>query len=48
MAESVLALQAAEVIGGGPFRQAIGVAGGDGERVENAQAILQIVQLCWP
>jgi hypothetical protein len=42
MAESVLALQAAEMIGRGPFRQAIGVAGGDVQSIQHPQTILQI------
>jgi hypothetical protein len=45
MAEGVLALQAAEMIGGSTFRQAIGVAGGDVEGVEDPEAILQIRHL---
>jgi hypothetical protein len=35
MAEGVLALQAAEVIGGSTFWKAIGIAGGDVEGIEH-------------
>lgn len=45
MAESILALQAAEMIGGSTFRQAIGIAGGDVLGVEDPESILQISHL---
>jgi hypothetical protein len=45
MAKSILALQAAEMIGGSTFRQAIGIAGGDVWGVEDPESILQIRHL---
>ena len=42
MAESVCALQTAEVICWGPIRKAIGIARGDVEGIEDAQPFLQI------
>ena len=45
MAESILALQAAEMIDGSTFRQAIGIAGGDAQGVEDPESILQIRHL---
>jgi hypothetical protein len=45
MAEGVLALQAAEVVRGSTFRQAIGIAGGDVQGVEDPEAILQVLHL---
>jgi hypothetical protein len=37
MAEGVVAFETAEVIGGGPIREAMGIARGDVERMEDAQ-----------
>jgi hypothetical protein len=42
MAESVCALQTAEVVGGGPIGKAIGIARGDVEGIEDAQPIFEI------
>jgi len=42
MAEGVLALQAAKVVGRSTFWKAIGVAGGDVKGIEHPEAILQI------
>ena len=46
MAEGVVALQAAEVIGWSTFWKAIGVAGGDLKGIEHPEPILQIGDLC--
>ncbi len=45
MAERILALQAAEMIDGSTFLQAIGIAGGDVQGVEDPESILQIRHL---
>jgi len=42
MAKGVVALQTTEMIGGGSVREAIRVAGGDVQRVEDSQTVLQI------
>ena len=42
MAECVVALQTAEVVGGGPIRKAIRITGWDVESIEDAKPILQI------
>jgi hypothetical protein len=42
MAEGVLALQPAEMIGRRTFWKAIGVAGGDVKGIEHPKAILQV------
>jgi hypothetical protein len=42
MAQGVVALEPAEVVGGGSIGEAIGVAGGDVEGVEDPQAIVEI------
>jgi hypothetical protein len=42
MAKGVVALQTTEMVGRGSIREAIGIAGGDVESIENAKAILQI------
>lgn len=45
MTKGVVALQAAAVIGGSALRQAIGIAGGDVQGVEDPEAILQVWHL---
>jgi hypothetical protein len=45
MAESVCALQTAEVVSGGPIGEAIGRAGGDVEGIEDAEPIFELRHL---
>ena len=45
MADGVSTLQAAEVVGGGTFRQAIGITHGDVQGIQHPQAVFQIRHL---